>query len=277
MANITIGADPELFVKHNGKFISAYGMVPGSKHEPHVVDKGAVQVDGMALEFNIDPATSPEAFKDNILSVMDTLQGMIDNEYEVVAAPVADFGMDYISAQPPEATELGCDPDYNAYTEEENPRPDGNANFRTGAGHIHIGWTEGMDVDEKTHFEACCMVAKELDFFLGIPSLYFDKDVKRRELYGQLGAFRPKPYGMEYRVLSNKWLESPELIDFMYSQVHKAMDGMFAKRHKTKIFSSIKVLAELRHQDKHSNYLKRYEVCSDDEISWLETMRGPLT
>ena len=275
MADILIGADPELFVKHKGKFISAHGMVPGSKAAPHVVDKGAVQVDGMALEFNIDPANSPEAFKDNLLSVMATLKGMLDPEYDVVAAPVADFGIEYISGQPDEAKELGCDPDYNAYTGEENPRPDGNADFRTGAGHIHIGWTEGMDVDEKTHFEACCMVAKELDLYLGIPSLYFDQDVKRRELYGELGAFRPKPYGMEYRVLSNKWVESEELIDFVYSQVHKAMDRLFTKvkRHTVRMTD----LARPRYAHLYSSYLKQYNACTPDEIDWLKGLRGDIS
>ena len=271
MADIKIGADPELFVKHKGQFISAHGMVPGTKFQPHVVDKGAVQVDGMALEFNIDPATNREEFKDNLLSVMATLKGMIDEDYEVVAEPVAQFTKDYISQQPEEATELGCDPDFNAYTGEENPKPDGGVDFRTGAGHIHIGWTEDMDVTEKTHFDACCMVAQELDFFLGVPATYFDKDVKRRELYGQLGAFRPKPYGMEYRVLSNKWLESEELIDFVYTQVHKALDGMFnhVRRY---VNTPVKALTTLENRKYRRSFLRRNEVCSREQVKWLEAL-----
>ena len=53
---ITVGADPELFVKKGRSFQSAYGMIPGTKQKPKKVIKGAVQVDGMALEFNIDRA-----------------------------------------------------------------------------------------------------------------------------------------------------------------------------------------------------------------------------
>jgi hypothetical protein len=55
-----IGADPEFFLrdKATGKFVSAHGLIPGTKRQPMKVDKGAVQVDGMALEFNIDPVTN---------------------------------------------------------------------------------------------------------------------------------------------------------------------------------------------------------------------------
>lgn len=60
----TIGADPEVFVGREGQFFSAHGLVPGNKRRPHKVDRGAVQVDGMALEFNIDPASSYEPCPD---------------------------------------------------------------------------------------------------------------------------------------------------------------------------------------------------------------------
>jgi len=53
---ILVGCDPELFVKKDGVLVSAHGLVQGSKEHPFRVSKGAVQVDGMALEFNIDPA-----------------------------------------------------------------------------------------------------------------------------------------------------------------------------------------------------------------------------
>lgn len=51
-----VGADPELFVSKAGVILSAFGLVGGTKKVPQKVERGAVQVDGMALEFNIDPA-----------------------------------------------------------------------------------------------------------------------------------------------------------------------------------------------------------------------------
>jgi hypothetical protein len=223
-----IGADPELFVTDNtGKFVSAHGMVNGTKEKPHVVDNGAVQVDGMALEFNIDPATNQDEFLANINSVMSQLAQMVP-EYNLNAVPIAEFGKKVMDEAPDEAKELGCDPDFNAWTGGNvNTKPNGEVSFRTGAGHIHIGWTEGMDIDDPGHKEACMMLVKQLDYYLGMPSLFFDDSTKRRELYGAAGAFRVKPYGVEYRVLSNAWLKDERLIKWVYDNTKKAIKGMF--------------------------------------------------
>lgn len=227
--HIKIGADPELFIKDkSGRYISAHGVIPGTKAHPHVVDKGAVQVDGMALEFNIDPADTLEEFKENVTTVMGILAGMLPEEWSLDAVPTAHFDPKYMAEQPPEALELGCEPDYNAYTGEANEPPNGDVNFRTGAGHIHIGWTENEDITNPEHLDACRMLVKQLDVILGIPSTIWDDDTERRSLYGKAGAFRPKPYGVEYRVLSNKWLTSPDIMDYVYEAVHKGFNDLMS-------------------------------------------------
>lgn len=223
---ILIGADPEIFVANDkGKIVSAHGLVPGTKADPHKVPHGAVQVDGMALEFNIDPAATEEEFVHNIQSVMNTLISMVP-ELQPRIVPTAKFTKAYLGRQPKEAVELGCDPDFNCYTGEENPMPDATALYRTASGHIHVGWTEDMDISDPGHMEACKMLAQQLDWFLAVPSLMFDKDKKRRELYGLPGAFRPKPYGMEYRVLSNAWLTDAKLISWVYQNTKLAYDRL---------------------------------------------------
>lgn len=221
-----IGADPEFFVKKFGKLVSAHGLVPGSKENPFLVPKGAVQVDGMALEFNIDPAEDYDAFEDNMSSVLDSITAMVPG-YEIFVEPVADFGADYIQAQPDEAKELGCSPDFSAYTGQANPRPNADVPFRTASGHVHIGWTEGADINDEGHLEACRALTKSLDVWLGIPSLVWDQDERRRSLYGAAGAFRPKPYGMEYRVLSNKWITDPVLRMTVYHNTIEAIRKTF--------------------------------------------------
>lgn len=208
-----IGADPEFFLldKETGKHVSAHGMIKGDKANPQKVEGGAVQVDGMALEFNIDPVNTAEEFVSSIQLVLGQLREMIDERYEFSFVPVAHFGKEYIDAQPKKAKELGCDPDYNAYTGEPNPVPNGDLGFRTASGHIHIGWTEGMSVTDPGHFEAARMLTKQFDYSLAVGALLWDRDRTRAEMYGKPGAFRPKPYGMEYRVLSNAWVNDPEL------------------------------------------------------------------
>ena len=58
MAKILVGCDPEVFVAQGGVFKSAYNLIKGDKKNPQKIRSGAVQVDGMALEFNIDPAAT---------------------------------------------------------------------------------------------------------------------------------------------------------------------------------------------------------------------------
>lgn len=225
---ILVGADPEIFMFQNGVPISAHGMIRGNKHDPFVVKDGAVQVDGMALEFNIDPASTEDQFVHNITSVMETLKAMVPG-YDLIATPVAEFGHDYIKAQPKEALELGCDPDFNAWKDGAvNPRPQGDNPFRTGAGHVHIGWTKDADIYDAGHVEAGIMLTKQLDFFLGLPSLFYDSDPKRRTMYGAAGAFRPKSYGVEYRVLSNAWLNDPKLMAWVYRNTVSATKRLIA-------------------------------------------------
>ena len=226
---ILIGCDPEVFVKQGGIFKSAHGLIKGDKKNPQIVPYGAVQVDGMALEFNINPAATEEEFVFNVQDVFATMRAMVP-DYEVVAVPVADFDAEYLKAQPAEALELGCDPDYNGWHGGVNPRPDGNRPMRTASGHVHIGWTEGESGTDANHIERCNMVVQQMDFYLGLPSVLYDGDVRRREMYGRAGACRYKSYGVEYRTLSNAWLSNKERMAWVFRNAQRAvMDAISGK------------------------------------------------
>ncbi len=219
----TFGADPEIFVTQKGKPVSAHGLVPGTKESPLKTAVGAVQVDGMALEFNIDPAAAFEQFNQNIVRTIQDLKEMVPG-YSFNLSPVQEFPQEYIDAQPEEAKELGCDPDYCAYTMKPNPRPDGTRNFRTGAGHLHIGWGAGIPIDNAEHMEICAQFVKYLDATVGMFMTFIDRDPRRRELYGKAGAFRPKPYGVEYRTPSNVWLKNKDRRLLIWHMMNKAID-----------------------------------------------------
>ena len=224
MTKILVGADPELFVKQNGKHVSGFGLIPGDKAQPHVVECGAVQVDGMALEFNIDPAASEKEFITNLDTVMGILKQMVP-DHEVVADPVAHFTKEYMAKQPFKALELGCDPDFNGWTGKENKKPDVDLPFRTGAGHVHIGIVENANTEDKAYMDVCCAATREMDLFLALPSLFYDNDTQRREMYGKAGAFRPKSYGFEYRTLSNRWLSDKAIMSWVYRATQQCIAG----------------------------------------------------
>lgn len=225
----TFGADPEIFISKNGKPVSAHGLIAGTKKEPFKVENGAVQVDGMALEFNIDPVPSADfvRFNNNIVKVLAQLKVLAkarDPKINFKLQPVADFGEEYLAAQPDEAKELGCDPDYNAYTLQENPRPDGDRPFRTAAGHLHIGWGADIPVDNPEHMKICAKLVKNLDKTVGMFMTFLDREPRRRELYGKAGAFRPKPYGVEYRQPSNVWLKSKTTRKLVHILMNEAIN-----------------------------------------------------
>ena len=215
-----IGADPECFIieKATGKLVSAHGMLPGDKDNPYPVKHGAIQVDGMAAEFNIDPAATEDEFVRNVKDVLDQIRLHLGVKYDLVFIPTAHFGKALIDAQPMEAKILGCDPDFNAYTHKQNPMPNVETPYRTGAGHIHIGWTNGVDISNKQHLGMCEHLIRNLDHY-SMWTMLHDEDTTRRMLYGKAGAYRPKSYGVEYRTPSNFWLSDEKYMRQMYRTV----------------------------------------------------------
>lgn len=229
---LTIGADPELFLSKDGKALSAYGKIPGTKAKPYPAGNGAVQVDGMALEFNIEPATSAKAFVHNVNDMMAELESMIPKGHELFVTSAVDFGAAYVERQPKAARELGCDPDFNAYTMNVNhveARNEFNG-WRTAGGHVHIGWCRDQDIYENSHFMSCVEMARSMDLFVGLPAVVMDDKTERNKMYGHAGVFRPKPYGVEYRTLSNFWLADDTLKEFVFKQTKRAFHYIAEKR-----------------------------------------------
>lgn len=226
LADVTIGADPEIFVGKRNEVVSAHHLPFGTKAKPLPTKHGSIQVDGMALEVNVKPSRSKFEFIQNCALVMKDLEEAVkkaDNEMYLLVQPTAFFTPQYLESLPEEARELGCNPDWNAYEMAENPRPDASGNFRTTGGHVHIGWGSGFNPTALDHIALCATVAQQLDYTVGLNSLDFDTDKVRRELYGKAGAFRPKPYGMEYRTLSPMWLLSLNHISMIHSGCIKAL------------------------------------------------------
>lgn len=119
-----------------------------------------------------------------------------------------------------EAFEIACVPEFCAY-ELEYIIPDDSvlrlSNLRTAGGHIHIGDKHLVDNDKNNFNNIYCI--KMMDLFVGVVSLYLDKDptaIKRKQLYGKAGRCRFPKYGVEYRSIGNFWLNSPELAGLIF-------------------------------------------------------------
>ncbi len=229
--DIMIGADPELFaVNFKGEVLSVHDILPGTKASPLQVPKGAIQVDGIAAEFNIEPAKNRKEFLYNIEHVMRLMTMLLHRTHPGLtlrADPVAHLSREYMSQLPLNALALGCEPDYNAYTGKPQPKPSETALFRTGSGHVHVSWTKDRNPLNKKHFMTCRNLVQEWDFVLYPQSKMWDNDTQRMELYGKPGSFRPKSYGAEYRVLSNAWLRETMTRQFVYDACRAVTEQYF--------------------------------------------------
>lgn len=218
--NITIGCDPEVFVQTlKGTVIPAVGLIGGTKEEPVKVLNGALQEDNVLGEFNTDPATSYKMFRDNIKTVMGILENKV-HPHKLKILSSHRFSVADLQAAGSQALEFGCNPDINAWTGAENNSPSPYTTLRTAGGHVHLGFDVNKD-DLETRYN----VIKLMDVYLGIPSVLLDPDTDRRGMYGQAGACRTKDYGVEYRVLSNFWLQSDKHIEWVYNQATRAVEN----------------------------------------------------
>jgi hypothetical protein len=221
---VTVGCDPELFLKRGNEYIAAVGLVPGTKAKPHKLNKGAVQRDGLALEFNIDPAATSADFTSNTGTVLDQCRNLVPAGVVLDPKPVVIFDPKYYESLPEDSKQLGCDPDFNAISMQRNTNPQAFGSMRTGAGHLHLGWTEGASPFDKGHFYDCCTLVRKIDQYFSVFKRFWDTDEVRQRMYGAQGAFRPKPYGLEYRVLSNAWLCEPKLWPWLFDSMKWVFD-----------------------------------------------------
>jgi len=223
----SMGCDPELIAYRDGTPISCHEFTPGSKDAPHRLTKGAVQRDGLAMEFNIDPAKTRDEFSENVSRTLSDLRDFLPAGVVLRFKPAVTFEPWYFDMLPEKVKELGCNPDFNAYTQLINPPPDTSPHptLRTTAGHVHISWMGETRVDKNDpqHFIDCCHAVSEMDRAYGTIKGRIDPDKTRESLYGKLGAFRPTTFGVEHRVPSCAWVEYPRLYPVMFDLYETAM------------------------------------------------------
>jgi hypothetical protein len=225
--NFKVGADVEVFLKEkNGKYISAVGLIGGTKTNPRLVTNygHALQEDNVAAEFNIPPTQNDKDFAKELKVSIRELTKIIPKTLNICLESSAIFDKDQLET--PESQEFGCDPDFNAYTLSQNKKPDimKNPYLRSIGGHIHVGYDHP---NVETNRDIIIM----LDLLLGVPSILIDMNIKRRELYGKAGCFRNKIYGVEYRTLSSFWIKTDELMQWVFNGVKKSV-SMLNKEHK---------------------------------------------
>ena len=215
----TLGADPEFFIEHNGKPKAICGHMGGTKDNPKLIDDNnqfKIQEDNVAAEYNIPPSYTREQFIEHILWPQSYITHLLKTKnFTINKAAALQFPAEELTS--PQAQEFGCDPDYDAWKLDMNQKPQCNdPSLRTCGGHIHFGMTDAdpMEIVKAIRF---------MDKYLGVWSVIRDEDTLRKQLYGKAGAFRLQPHGGEYRVLSNFWIFTPELIGEVWDRSQEAL------------------------------------------------------
>lgn len=229
--NLKVGADIEVFVKDvfTNEIISAEGMIRGTKNVPFVFDKSskyfATSLDNVLAEFCIPPVRNREDFYNHIKKSIGYIESILPDGVCVAVQPSANLAPMYLRTE--NAQTFGCEIDYNAYTLEPNfVNVFEDETLRCGGGHIHLGYKNPGKYDKMQYKpdEDRVNIVKTLDLFLAVPSIIMEPENKRKILYGKAGAFRPKPYGVEYRTISNYYLRDEATTKWAYDSVRDAVN-----------------------------------------------------
>jgi hypothetical protein len=235
----TLGADPELFVfsHEKNRIVSSIPVVIKDKHDPIDLGDGVkMYADNVLLETSFPPSDSKDGAINTIKSALTKIQDWLGRKHSLVAQASHVFTSDEIGVKPdlmrgqlPVEWEIGCNPSWSAYTRKQKIPDPFTSGLRSGSFHIHVG---SPILDDILMKEAAI---KMFDLMVGCPSVIFDKDetsLARRMLYGKAGEFRPTDYGVEWRVLGNYALRSPQLTELVFDLIDYAMEMMQVGNHK---------------------------------------------
>lgn len=221
--NLTVGCDPEMFLRDikTGEFVSSIGLIGGSKEHPKPITRSGhcIQEDNVSVEFNVPPSNNSDDLVKHIQFVKEYITDTIAKPLglELACVPSALFSAEQLDNE--KAQTFGCEPDFNAWTYCTNDinREGVDPSLRVAGGHIHVGYDNPTD-------DISMELIKAMDLFLAVPAVLIDGDTRRRQLYGKAGAFRFKSFGVEHRTLSNFWIENPDLIKWVFSNLQAAIN-----------------------------------------------------
>lgn len=231
-AVVYIGCDPEFFFRKKGKIIGAEKVL-GEKPK-----KGAlIKCDGVQVEINPPAHTCRQAGGKRIKEILTAMNVKLRGTGVVAsldrAVRVSKNELNSLSFA---SRILGCKPSLKAFlglskTNELKVNPH-TYTIRSGGGHIHLGRYNSDTYPEyrctkialkpKNHIRTVTM----LDIVCGNTSVLLDRDpenIRRRRVYGRAGEYRKTSYGLEYRVLSNYWLQHPTLHSFAFGMARLAV------------------------------------------------------
>jgi len=261
----SFGSDPEfVIVDEHDNICSAIDVLKGSKDEPVLNGKNKFFYDNVLAECTITPSKTNkeavESFRNSLLILSDMAK-----PYKI--KPLASAKYNKKQMLHPMAQKINCDKEICAYelkTIEVDEEVFKKSNLRTAGGHIHIGGNiDGIEI---------LSIVRMLDLFLGIPTLFLDKDPTRKprkEFYGQAGRFRTPEHGLEYRSLSNYWTASPELVSLIFDISKFTYEYVKSKKHEKFWFIDLEKLEDENVWAEEDFNIADYHICTGYDAKLL--------
>lgn len=224
--------------------------IPGSdqmeRYHPDNVTHNTFVIDGVQAELHPRPASCRALLGNDIANCFRQLDALMKKKGVTANfdqnVEVSQKEMDTLSDK---NKVFGCAPSLNAYGESKITVDPKVFRGRSAGGHIHIGngfqqyltnpqqreqyraaWE--ISQDPNNMWATACRLEKALkssdimvpvlDIVVGNTCVLIDRNpsnIERRKVYGKAGEHRIKDYGIEYRVLSNFWLRSYQLVSFV--------------------------------------------------------------
>jgi len=232
--DITIGSDPEFFITdEHGTVVMPDDLTTGTKLKPQkvFVTPGrfyiGLQRDGMSLEWTLPPGK----LMTNMLSRRNAAAlWFIQNEFlrkynekngtslRLTSRVGNLFSHEVLAKVPIDHRRIGCSPDFYARDGQPIDRAslvDADnvplSSMRYVGGHMHIGWTKNVSINDPSHLDACRLLTKGLGYLLSC----VDHDRREAQLrslaWSSALSYRPTSYGVEIRAPTTYWLLHPHI------------------------------------------------------------------
>jgi len=234
--NVTLGCDPEFFFSGSKgqttgaeKVLPENGITytPGTAHyDGSYTSRGDVKaskivIDGVQAELNPRPNTCRANLGNEISACFRDLHKALQAQGKGIGVnfmPLVKISQKELDSLSEKSKTFGCAPSTNLYSAAESKITVNPKKYlkRSAGGHIHLGNNSSSQV--KKTLENVEEIVYMLDIIVGNTCVLLDRNpnnVERRKVYGRAGEYRSKEYGLEYRTLSNFWLQSYQLMSLV--------------------------------------------------------------
>jgi len=193
-----IGYDVEFFLSNSRGYIPAERVLGGTKGRGMPIGKGVVaHPDNVMAEIASAAPFKAQDIIPRIQHDVDLLRQHVA-PVDVSIVPYINVSKQFLDSSEL-ASEVGCDVDFRNGEQRDPITADVLGRSRYAGGHLHFDVNSDIAPD---YAAAVC------DIMLAVPCIaHGEQQGGRRGTYGLAGLYRPKSYGVEYRTLSNYWVD----------------------------------------------------------------------